>query len=376
MSPLSATVTLVTGFPTSFLARRVVSKLLDDGSDASVKVIVQSQHTDRARALLSELTAEQAARVELFEGDAAAMDLGLSGQEFMRLASEVTHIHHCAAITYFGVNPEMARHVNLQGTREVLELAQEASGLRRLVHWSSAMVSGARRGYVLEKELDGTAGFRNVIEETRFAAEHTVRRMAESVPVTILRPAIVVGDSITGEINRLEGPYLLVMLMLGAPADLRVPLPGRGDIPLNLVPIDYVVDAGLTIARDQRSLGKTFHLVDPSPMSAKRVFDLIARAADRPPPRGSLPTNIATALLRTPGVERFAQVPRAFLEQLATEVVYDDRNARALLAGCDISCPAFDQYVDVMVEYVRRHQASQRKVERGRSPSSSSATSS
>jgi thioester reductase-like protein len=353
-------VALVTGFPTSFLATRVVQKLLAEEPETSLRLLVQERALERANALLSAMSEVDRDRVRILEGDCAAMDLGLSGAEIVELASEVDVIHHCAAMTYLGVEQEAARYLNVEGTREVLELAQDAEHLERLVHWSTALVSGARRGYVLESELEATAGFRNAIEKTRFEAETLVRRASGRVPTTILRPSIVVGDSLTGEIDRLEGPYLLVLLMLNAPMDLRMPLPGRGDIPLNVVPIDYVVDAGYAIARDRRSLGKTFHLVDPEPVTARRVFELIARAAGRPVPRGFVPTNLATALLRTPGLERFAHVPRAFLEQLATEVVYDDRNAREILDELDLRCPPFESYAGVMVEYVRRQQASRR----------------
>ncbi len=353
-------VALVTGFPTSFLATRVVSKLLREELELELVLIVQERSMERAEALLRARTDAERRRVRLLEGDAAAMDLGLSGREIVELAREVDFIHHCAAITYLGVEHDAARQLNVQGTREVIELATDADHLERLVHWSTALVSGARRGYVLEDELDASSGFRNPIEKTRFEAEVLVRRAADRVPTTILRPSIMVGDSVTGEIDRLEGPYLLVLLMLNAPMDLRMPLPGRGDIPLNLVPIDYVVDAGYAIAKDRRSLGKTFHLVDPEPVTARRVFELIARAAGRPSPRGFLPANLATALLRTPGLERFAHVPRAFLEQLATEVVYDDRNAREILDELDIRCPPLTSYVEVMVEYVRQQQSVRR----------------
>ncbi|MEC7526193.1 MAG: SDR family oxidoreductase [Myxococcota bacterium] len=352
-------ITLVTGFPTSFLAVRVVKKVLAEEPRAELRLVVQDKFMERARSELERL-GRDAERVNVLEGDAAAMDLGLSGREFVELAGEVDVIHHCAAITYLGVEEKAAEELNVGGTREVLELAQEADHLARLVHWSTALVSGGRRGYVLEEELLAPEGFRNPIEQTRFAAETLVRRAASEIPITILRPAIIVGDSVTGEIDRLEGPYLLVLLMLNAPADLRMPLPGRGDVPLNLVPVDYVVDAGCAIARDRRSLGKTFHVVDPEPVTARRVFELIARAAGRPVPRGFLPTNLATALLRTPGVERFAHVPRAFLEQLATEVVYDDRNARDILDELDVECPSFESYVGVMVDYVRKQQATRR----------------
>jgi len=353
-------VALVTGFPTSFLAVRIVDKILSEEPTWSVRLVVQAKFMERALEAIAAMTAESQARIKLLEGDAAAMDLGLSGAEFVELAAEVDFIHHCAAITYLGVSKDSAAQLNVGGTREVLELAMEADHLERLVHWSTALVSGGRRGYVLEEELLAPNGFRNAIEETRFKAESMVRRKSDQIPTTILRPAVIVGDSATGEIDRLEGPYLLVLLMLNAPMDLRIPLPGRGEVPLNLVPIDYVVDAGFAVSRDQRSLGRTFHLVDSRPRTARRVFELIARTAGRPMPRGFLPTNLATALLRTPGLERFANVPRAFLEQLATEVVYDERNTRELLAENEIECPPFESYVDVMVDYVRDQQSARR----------------
>jgi thioester reductase-like protein len=360
-------VVLVTGFPTTFLATRVVRKVLSENAGAVVRCVVQSKSMDRARAEIEKIAAtipSTASRVGLIEGDTAAMDLGLSGPEFNALAAEVDIVHHCAAVTYLGVDRKIADDVNVGGAHEVVELCEAADHLERLVHWSTALVSGARRGYVLEEELSAPAGFRNVIEETRFRAERIVRRAGEHIPTTILRPSIIVGDSTTGEIDRFEGPYLLVLLMLSAPPDLRIPMPGRGDIPLNLVPVDYVVDAGWAIANDRRSLGRTFHIVDPDPLSARRVFEIIARAAGRPLPRGFLPTNLATAILRTPGLERFAHVPRAFLEQLGTEVVYDDRNTRELLAGQDLTCPRFESYVGTLVDFVRKQQAARRTAKR------------
>ncbi len=363
---MSGEIVLVTGFPTTFLATRVVRKLVTDNPSVHIRCVVQDKSMERAKEELSRLDAATRKRVVLLEGDCAAMDLGLSGLEFNRLASEVDVVHHCAAVTYLGVERDVAETVNVAGAREILELAESSDHLSRLVCWSTALVSGARRGYVLEEELSAPAGFRNVIEETRFRAERIVRRAAEHVPTTILRPSIVVGDSVTGEIDRFEGPYLLVLLMLSAPPELRMPMPGRGDIPLNVVPVDYVVDAGFTIARDRRSLGRTFHIVDPDPLTARKVFELIARAAGRPVPRGFLPTTFATAILKTPGLERFAHVPRAFLEQLATEVVYDDRNTRELLSGHDLRCPPFESYVDGLVEHVRRAQAGRLKERRRR----------
>lgn len=343
------TVALVTGFPTSFLATRVVRRLLDD-PETELRLVVQESALGRARELLGEMQAGERARILV--GDAASLDLGLSGAEVMALAREVDLIHHCVAATYLGVDPKTAERINIGTAREALELAELAENLERLVFWSTAMVAGKRRGQVLEDELEPSGPFRNEVERTRMCAERMVREVLDSVPTTILRPSLIVGDSQTGEIERLDGPYLLVLLMLNAPADLRVPLAGRGSVPLNLVPIDYVVDAGLHIAAQEASVGRTFHLVDPAPPTTREVFETIASILGKAPPRGEVPTRLATALMRTPGLERFANVPRTFLEQLATEVSYDDRNARALLEGSGIMCPKFEDYAETLVHYV------------------------
>jgi hypothetical protein len=100
-------------------------------------------------------------------------------------------------------------------------------------------------------------------------------------------------------------------------------------------------------------VGKTFHLVDPAPLSARRVFELVALAGGRRMPRGFIPANLTKALLRTPGLERFAKSPRALLETLGTDVTYDHANADEILEGSEIRCPPFESYVDRLVEYVQ-----------------------
>jgi nucleoside-diphosphate-sugar epimerase len=253
------------------------------------------------------------------------------------------------------------------GAGEVVDLGVASNGgVQRIVFWSSALLSGKRSGRVAEAELVRPAGFRGVIEETRFRAELLMRDAMSQLPVTILRPSIIAGDSKTGELDRMDGPYLLILLMLSSPRDLRVPLPGRGDQPLNLVPVDYVVEAGLAIANDERSTGRTFHLADDNPLTVRRVFELMAEAAGLPGPGGGLPTNLATALLRTPGLTRFSQIPRAFLEQLASDVTYDARNTHEVLAGTGIECPNAASYLKLMVEHVRSTQTERDQKRRSR----------
>ena len=140
--------------------------------------------------------------------------------------------------------------------------------------------------------------------------------------------------------------------MIRSPPDFPLPLPGRGDSLLNLVPVDYVVRAAAAIGRDPRAPGRTFHVGDPSPLTVRRVFELVASAGGRRSPRGFIPANLTKALLRTPGLDRVAKSPRAFLDALATPVTYGFANTTELLAG-DVRCPPFESYVERLVEYVQ-----------------------
>jgi thioester reductase-like protein len=359
-------VILLTGFPTVFLARRVLKKLLSAQSDGRVICLTPRKQAEAAESELRKLPLDQQKRVELALGDTSDMDFGMAGPRFSELSRRVDVVHHCAFASYAGVRREVAERINVAGTGEVLELCEASERGCRLVMWSTAGVSGKRQGRIAEGELERSPSFRSVVEETRFRAEQMVREAMDHVPTTVLRPSIIVGDSRTGEIDRIEGPYLLILLMLSSPVDLRVPLPGRGDVPLNLVPIDYVVDAGYAIAKDPRSIGRTFHVVDENPPTARRVFGLIAEATGRPGPVGSLPSQLATALLRTPGLERFSQIPRTFLEQLATDVIYDASNTRELLTGTNIVCPKPARYLTVMVDYVRAQQQKRAQDQRRR----------
>src|SRR5204863_3401317 len=174
-------------------------------------------------------------------------------------------------------------------------------------------------------------------EETKFKAECMVRDAARRLPITVLRPGIIVGDSKTGEIDKFDGPYYLLVLIVSSPLDVHLPLPGRGNQPLNLVPIDYVVDAAVALAKDSRAAGGTFHLTDPCPFAARTVYELVAQRADRKAPRGVIPTGLARALLRAPGLERLARAPLAFLEAFNHLAVYNCRHALALL---DVPSPS------------------------------------
>jgi thioester reductase-like protein len=360
--PSSELVYLVTGYP-GFVARKMVAHILSTEPTSFVYLVVLSRFVPEAAEALESLEGRARGRVAVLEGDAAAIDLGLSGREFRQVTSEVDFIHHLAHASYVGIDRKSAELLNTVGAAEIVELARATTSLRCLVFHSTAMVAGNRRGVVYEDELDKGQGFRNVIEETRMRAEKIARRAMRELPVAVVRPSILVGDSGTGETDRFDGPYLLVLLLMTTPPDMALPLPGRGDTPLHLVPADYVVAASHAIGHTPSAHGRTFHLVDPSPLPARRVFELLAHAAGRRAPSGSIPAKLANALLRTPGLERFVRSPRAFVEQLTSDVSYDARNTRAILDPTGITCPPFETYVDQIVVRVQERLKARKRVD-------------
>lgn len=349
---------LLTGFP-AYTARRFARELLARDGEATLFLLARSKFSRDARSFVDELPEDQRARVEIVVGDVCDMDLGLSGQEYNRIAGEITTVQHLAGIYYMGVDRATARRVNVEGTRSVLEFAGDAVRLRRLCHWSTATVAGKRRGMVLEEELEEGQSFHNFYEETKYEAEVLARRAQQHLPVTIFRPGLIVGDSRTGEIDKFDGPYYLMVLLASGAPGLRLPLPHRGTAPMPLVPIDYVIRAGYQLSIDERAAGRTFHLTDPNPLSARRVYDLVAELTEQPGGRSLLPSGVARTLLRAPGLDRLTRAPKALLESLDHQCFYNSRHALALLRDADdeIVCPPFDDYAAVLVQYVREAQS-------------------
>ncbi|MFN7133024.1 MAG: SDR family oxidoreductase [Myxococcales bacterium] len=347
----------VTGFP-GFIGRRLVQHIARRHPDARIYLLVQPKFVDDARKLAKSM---KGADLQLLQGDIVDMHLGLSSEEYARLCDEVTDIFHLAAIYYLGVPKEVARRVNVEGTRNVIELARDCKKLKRFSHFSTAFVSGDREGVIAEDELDMHQSFRNIYEETKFQAEKLVRRAMKDVPTCIFRPSIVVGDSRTGEIDRFDGPYYLGILLVTSPLTVPLPLPGNGVAPLNVVPVDYVVEAALAISDDPRATGRTFHLVDPNPMSSRKVYELIAERTNKKLPRVTLPARAAEALLRFPVLEKLYRPQRAAISYVNHLAIYNSYNTLELLDGTGIRCPPLTTYLDKLVDFVRNYYRQRRE---------------
>jgi nucleoside-diphosphate-sugar epimerase len=367
---------LITG-ASGFAARRMAAKILAADLDAQVTLLCHERELVALQGFAQALSPEQGSRVRVVLGSPEAIDLGMSGSDFREVAESITCIHHMhmhwhmhmevdrAGARSMGTNVRMSadalRRARVGGTRHVLELAAGCPRLRRLCHWSSVHVAGKRKGMVLEEDLDEGQSFHNAFEEMQHAAEKLARSAQQRLPVTVLRPGVIVGDSRSGEIDvfdprfdgHLDGPYSLMALIARNPTLVHLPLPGRGAAPLHLVPIDFVIDAAHALSRDERAAGRTFHLVDSNPLPARRVYELVAEHARTAQPRGFNPAGIARTLLRAPGLEKLARAPRAFVDAFDHQVFFNNRHATELLLEYGIRCPPFDSYVHNLLRYLR-----------------------
>lgn len=353
---------LLTGFPT-FVSRQMAGQILAAEPKTQLYCVVRAKYAKVAAELVELMPAEQRKRVVLLDGDSAAMDMGLSGAEFREVTARIDRIFHFARVTHLAAPRELTEYTNVQGAHEAIELARCSPSLRCLVMLTSASLAEPVRGVAREQFPNVRLQHKTFIEETLARAERFARRAMPRIPITVLRPSIIIGDSRTGEIDRFDGPYTLILLILTSPAGAAAQLPIRADAPLNMVPVDYVVRAAHRIGSDPAAPGRIFHLVDSSPLPSRRVFELVAHVAGRRSPRGFVPSLVARSLLRAPGIEHVVKSPRGFLELLATNVRYDAANADQLLRGTGIACPPFEAYVDRMVAYVQERIRERRQQE-------------
>ena len=240
----------LTGFP-GFIASRLLRRLAREGG--RFLLLVQPSFAERAQTEMK-IIAEQSGRsisdFALLPGDITAPNLGMSPVDLEITRAESTVLFHLAAIYDLAVARDTALLVNLEGTRNVNEFARSLPRLRHYHYVSTCYVAGKRTGRILETELQHEAGFRNYYEETKYLAELEVEALKSELPLTIHRPAVVCGDSHSGETAKYDGIYYLIHYLLKWPAVLSAFNIGNSEVSLNLVPVDFVVEAISTLARD------------------------------------------------------------------------------------------------------------------------------
>ena len=330
----------VPGFLGSELLPRVLGRTDDDAL-----CLVQPKF----RALAEQrIPPKFAGRIRLVEGD---ITQALDHVD----ARDIREVWHLAAVYDLAVPRDAGMRINVEGTRRVLDLAARAPRLERVHYFSTCYVSGRYPGVWREDDLEKGQKFNNFYEETKQLAEVEVRK--RGLPSTIYRPSVVVGDSATGATQKFDGPYFVLQWLMRQPKIAVLPVVGRPSrYRFNVVPRDFVMNAIEYLSALPQSVGKTYAIADPSPLTVDETIETLAEAGDRKVIRVPLTKGIAKGSLQyVPGVYRLLRIPPTAVDYFVHPTLYDTTNSTADLAGSRIVAPRLRDYMPRLVEFWRAH---------------------
>ncbi|MCW3018847.1 MAG: hypothetical protein JWN10_1155 [Solirubrobacterales bacterium] len=349
---------LLTG-ATGFLGMDALARLIERGGEAEgegeqIAVLIRARDDAGAQQRLREVLARlydeppaAARRVRAVRGDLLEPGLGLSAGDRRWLIDSVARIVHCAASISFELPLEEAREINVRGVERVVELARAiAAGgaLRRMVHVSTAYVSGRHAGRFGERDLDVGQEFRNTYERSKHEAERLLRA-ADDLPLAVARPSIVVGHSASGWTSAFN---VLYWPMRAFERGLLDEVPAREDSIVDFVPVDYVTDGILALLDDDAAAG-TYNLVaGEHALSAGELVRLHSAVTGRQPVRFVAQDDGAGS-----GAGALSAGGESFVPYFDVRCRFGDERARELLARAGVVRPDPQDYLARLIAYAR-----------------------
>ncbi|RZJ10713.1 MAG: SDR family oxidoreductase [Acidovorax sp.] len=357
----------VTG-ATGFIGKRLVKKLLER-KGAVVHFLIRRESADKVADLRSFWGVTAARAVPVF-GDLTARKLGVAAEDIKKLKGQIDHFYHLAAVYDLGADEETQVAVNIEGTRNTVDLAK-AVDAGQFHHVSSIAAAGLYEGVFREDMFEEAEGLDHPYFQTKHESEKIVRQDCK-VPWTVYRPAMVVGDSTTGEMDKIDGPYYFFKLIQRLRQLLPpwMPTVGLEGGRVNIVPVDFVVNALNVISHQKDIAKKCFHLVDPVGYRVGDVLDIFSRAAHAPRMNlfinaallGFIPKSVKKSLMAMAPVRRVRNAVMKDLglpEDMLTFVNYptrfDCRETLAALKGSGVACPNLKDYAWRLWDYWERN---------------------
>ena len=357
----------VTG-ATGFIGKRLVKKLLER-KGSTVYFLLREESAGKAAAL-REYWGVGAARAVAVHGDLTTKKLGVSADDIKKLKGQIDHFYHLAAVYDLGADEESQIAVNIDGTRNTVEFAK-AIDAAHFHHVSSIAAAGLYEGVFREDMFDEAENYEHPYFRTKHESEKIVRKECK-VPWTVFRPAMVVGDSTTGEMDKIDGPYYFFKLIQRMRQLLPPWMPSVGleGGRVNIVPVDFVVDALDHISHQANVTKKCFHLVDPVGYRVGDVLDIFSQAAHAPKMNlfinaallGFIPKSVKKGLMALAPVRRIRSavmkdlgVPEDMMTFINYPTRFDSRDMTAALKGSNIACPNLRDYAWRLWDYWERH---------------------
>ncbi|MCM5680723.1 SDR family oxidoreductase [Schlegelella sp. S2-27] len=358
----------VTG-ATGFIGKRLVRKLLERRG-AVVYFLLRRESENKVGGLLEYWGVGKARAIPVY-GDLTAKKLGVASDDVKQLKGQIDHLYHLAAVYDLAADEESQVQVNVEGTRNVVEFAK-AIDTGHLHHVSSIAAAGLYEGVFREDMFDEAENTDHPYFMTKHESEKIVRRESK-VPWTVYRPAMVVGDSHTGEMDKIDGPYYFFKLIQRMRQILPpwMPAVGLEGGRVNIVPVDFVVAALDHISHGKAAIAKKcFHLVDPVGYRVGDVLDIFSKAAHAPKMNlfvnaallGFIPKSVKKGLMAVAPVRRVRNaimkdlgLPDDILTFVNYPTRFDCRETLAALKGSGIECPNLNDYAWRLWDYWERH---------------------
>ena len=354
---------LVTG-ATGLIGRHFTRLLLTRENVEKVALVVRASSRDKLAKLVNAWPHPE--RVTLVTGDLGEPLLGV-GEEDREMLRGVDHVVHLAALYDLTADDEASIKANVEGTAQAIALAAELNA-GCLHHVSSVAVAGDHEGMFTEEMFDVGQRLLTPYHRTKFEAERLVREQ-QDVPWRVYRPAVVVGDSATGEMDKIDGPYYLfpaINRLAGLP-DVPIVGPDLGDT--NVVPVDYVAESLNALVTTKGLDGRAFHLVNPEPQPVVSVYNAFAKAAGAPTISVQLNDRLSKGIVNLvklsehiPGftiardavLERLG-IPPVLLDTMAFPSVFSSASTRKALIGSGVEVPRIEDYAPTLWRYWREH---------------------
>ncbi len=357
---------------TGFIGKRLVKKLLER-KGTTVYFLLRAESAAKVadlHAYWGLTTAKAQTRAVAIHGDLTLPGLGVSATDVKLLKGKVDHFHHLAAVYDLGADEDSQVAVNIDGTRNAVELAQ-AIGAGHFHHVSSIAAAGLYEGVFREDMFDEAEGLDHPYFKTKHESEKIVRKECR-LPWTVYRPAMVVGDSTTGEMDKIDGPYYFFKLIQRMRQILPPWMPSVGleGGRINIVPVDFVVNALAHISHQPGTAGRCFHLVDPVGYRVGDVLDIFSQAAHAPRMNlfvnaallGFIPRGVKKGLMALAPVRRVRNavmqdlgLPDDILTFINYPTRFDRRDTDAMLKGSGVECPNLKDYAWKLWDYWERH---------------------
>jgi len=356
----------VTG-ATGFIGRHLVSNLLK--RKGTIHVLVRKDSLKKLDAIGKKMGWDMK-RIVVINGDMTSAKCGVSTAQVKVLNGQIKHFFHLAAIYDLTASADAQQDSNIGGTKHALDLAA-AIGAGCFHHASSIAAAGLYPGVFREDMFDEAEGLDDPYLATKHESEGLVRK-EQRIPWRIYRPGMVVGHSQTGEIDKIDGPYYFFTFI----KKLREMLPpwmptlGIEGGRINIVPVDYVVDAMDHIAHKPKLDGHCFHLTDPEPMRVGEVLNTFARAGHAPEMTmridarmfAFVPEGVRGMVGNLPPVRRFIgmllrdfRIPKEVMKFITYPTRFDNRESERALKGSGITVPALESYAWRLWDYWERH---------------------